>query len=192
MPRPESFPFASPLQRVATARAVHALDAEQPLDDLAAVAQAAQQGAAPQARVLARAWLLGEALGLPRAWLQLRHLALGAWGALVAVIVLLAWGMTAAVMGEGARINLLGALVSLLGMNALTLLVWFAGVALPARKASARHAPAGGWVQRVVAWGARRAGMPAQRLLTGAVETLNHARATPWVAGRWASRSSWW
>ena len=188
---------ASALQRVVMARAVHAHEAAQPLDDAQALpeALALAEGAAPtsphaaqanQTRVQARAWLLGRSLRLPAAWGQLRRIGWGAWAAVVLLVVLLAGGMAAAVMGEGERINLLGALVSLLGMNALVLLLWLASVLR--RPGSA--AQGGGLVQALVGWGARRAGKPAQRLLTALVTTLGQLRATPWLAGL-VSHSAW-
>jgi len=181
---------------VVSARAVHAHEAAQPLDDAQALpaALALADGAvtaspaladgpiASQTRVQARAWLLGRGLRLPAAWAQLRRIGWGAWGA----VVLLAGGMAAAVMGEGARINLLGALVSLLGMNALVLLLWLASVLR--RPGSA--AQGGGLVQALVGWGARRAGKPAQRLLAALVSMLSQLRATPWLAGL-VSHSAW-
>jgi hypothetical protein len=192
---------ASALQRVATAHAVHAHEAAQALDDTLALAaahalthadHAGGQAAGDQAqqnpnqtRVQARAWWLGRSLGLPAAWAQLRRIGWGAWAAAVLLVVVLAAGMAAAVMGEGARINLLGALVSLLGMNALVLLLWLASVL---RRPSAHSG--GGLLQALVAWGARRAGQPAQRLLAALVSTLGQARATPWLAGL-VSHSAW-
>ncbi|ARU05478.1 hypothetical protein CCO03_12985 [Comamonas serinivorans] len=178
------------MQRVATARAVHALDAAQPLDDHAAVQAAAAAASTPQERVLARAWWLGDALALPQAWQQLRRLGLGVWLALVAVVVLLAWGMSAAVMGEGTRVNLLGALVSLLGMNLVMLLLWLLSVVLPSRSVGGPPVLLGGWVPRAMAWGAARLGTSAQRLLAGTWATLGQARATPWLTGL-VSHSAW-
>ncbi len=192
---------ASALQRVVTARAVHAHEAAQPLDDALALPAAlalADGAAAPvsptsadgpranQTRVQARAWLLGRSLRLPTAWAQLRRIGWGAWAAVVVLVVLLAGGMAAAVMGEGARINLLGALVSLLGMNALVLLLWLASVL----RRPGNAAQGGGLVQALVGWGARRAGKPAQRLLAALISTLGQLRATPWLAGL-VSHSAW-
>ena len=181
-----SWQAASAMQRVATARAVHALEATQTLDDAAAVAAAAAQASAPQLRVQARAWLLAQDQGLPRAWRRLRRIGLWAWLAVVALIMLAAWGMAGAVMGEGARINLLGALVSLLGMNALMLVAWLVSVG---RRPSA-SVSGGGGVQQLVAWGAKRAGQPVQRMLAAAVATLAQVRASAWLAGL-VSHSAW-
>ena len=186
LPHIATWQAASAMQRVATARAVHALEATQTLDDVAAVAAAAAQATTAQQRVQARAWLLAHDQGLPRAWQRLRRIGLWAWLAVVALIVLVAWGMAGAVMGEGARINLLGALVSLLGMNALMLVVWVVSVG---RRPSV-SVSGGGGVQQLVAWGAKRAGQPVQRMLAAAVATLAQARASAWLAGL-VSHSAW-
>ena len=65
----------SRLQQFSTAQAIQLLEAQGPLDDAQALRQAHEQSTDRSTRVLWRAWLLGERLGLPQAWQHWRSTA---------------------------------------------------------------------------------------------------------------------
>lgn len=108
-----------------------------PLEDSTELRRTLAAGGTFDERLLHRAQLLGEREGIPQhihRWqrgARLTLLALALAAALAGV------GAAAGALGDGSRpVNLLLALVALLGVNTLTLLLWFAGNLLQADQLS--------------------------------------------------------
>ena len=103
-----------------------------PLDDAQAMRIAASRTPDEHSRVTARALQLGERIGLQSELARTRQ-----WGpwvllGLVALVVAAGLGLAGNVVGGGERhINVIVALVSLLGIHLLTLLFWLVGFWLP-------------------------------------------------------------
>jgi len=157
------------------ARALALVETQAPIDDSAELAAAHRAADDLTGRVLARAWPLAEREGLRQALDGLvrnaRRLAL--LGLLL--VALSAGGMLQAVLGSGRQINLVFALVPLLGLHALTLLLWLAS--LPWR-------PQGGgighWVWRL---DAQFASPPQRALLAAGLELLQQGGLGRWLFG---------
>ena len=103
-----------------------------PLDDAQALAQAHRMPGGRGAQVLARSQLLAERLGLPVEWARWRRLGAGVLLGLALLLALADLGLARAVLGQGRSINAVAAFVSLLGLHALTLVLWLLGLLLPA------------------------------------------------------------
>ena len=123
--------MATQLQRFSTFEAVHTLEQQGPLDDSAAMPVAFHASTDRQQRLLDRAWLLGERLGMPQQWQQ------GKQGLKIAVLVFAlamlvsAWGLAQAIVGPEKHINAMAAFITILGVHGVMLLVWLVGVLLP-------------------------------------------------------------
>ncbi len=124
----------SPLAAAIVAEAVRRIEADGPLDDAAALAQAFRTRPTRGEQLLERALLLGQRLGLPA---QLARGRQAGWGVLLALALLVALtglGLARAVLGEGRHITAVAAFVSLLGLHGLTLALWLLGLLLPAAR----------------------------------------------------------
>ena len=121
----------TPLAEVWMATAVQAIEQTGPLDDAAALAEAARRHSAPQLRLRERAWLLGQRLGLGAQMLRWRDAAWLLGAALALAVVLLANGVVFAMLTDGRTINAGSALVAALGMHLVTLVLWLLGTLLP-------------------------------------------------------------
>ena len=121
----------TPLAEVWMATAVQAIEQPCPLDDAAALAEAARRHSAPQLRLRERAWLLGQRLGLAAQMLRWRDAAWLLGAALALAVVLLANGVVFAMLTDGRTINAGSALVAALGMHFVTLVLWLLGTLLP-------------------------------------------------------------
>lgn len=121
----------TPLAEVWMATAVQAIEQTGPLDDAAALAEAARRHSAPQLRLRERAWLLGQRLGLGAQMLRWRDAAWLLGAALALAVVLLANGVVFAMLTDGRTINAGSALVAALGMHFVTLVLWLLGTLLP-------------------------------------------------------------
>ena len=121
----------TPLAEVWMATAVQAIEQTGPLDDAAALAEAARRHSAPQLRLRERAWLLGQRLGLAAQMLRWRDAAWLLGAALALAVVLLANGVVFAMLTDGRTINAGSALVAALGMHLVTLVLWLLGTLLP-------------------------------------------------------------
>ena len=134
---------ASPLERLSVAHAIEAIEAEGPLDDSAILPAAHAARAERMERVLERAWMLGQRLGLPVEWQRWRHLGVWVMLGLAAAMALSAWGLAQAVIGEGRAINAMAAFVTVLGPHALMLLLWVLGLLWSYAGSGAGGTPAG-------------------------------------------------
>ena len=153
-----------------------------PLDDAQALRTAASRAADSHRQVTERALLLGERIGLQpelaRAWQWAPWVLLG----LAALIVVAGLGLAGNVVGGGERhINVIVALASLLGLHALTLLLWLVGLWLPIGSFNTASL---GWIwlsltARVA--GGKRGQAPV--LVRAATGLLSRAKLLPWAFG---------
>ena len=172
------------------ALAVRAIERSGPLDDADALAEAMRlhpQAQQRQERLRERAWLLGQRLGLDT---HLAHWRDAAWllsAVLTLAVLLLANGIVFAMLSDGRSINAGSAFVAALGIHALTLLLWLAGLLL------AGHLPGAGasvslgrLLLQLLArwpWGTRLQKPHALALVSAAKELLRASRLAPWAFG---------
>ncbi|BEP61223.1 DUF2868 domain-containing protein [Variovorax sp. V213] len=153
-----------------------------PLDDVQAMRIAASRASNEHARITARALELGERIGLQPELARTRQ-----WGpwvllGLVALVVVAGLGLAGNVLSGGERhINVIVALVSLLGIHLLTLLLWLVGLWLPLGSFNTSSL---GWIwlsltARVA--GGKRGQAPV--LVRAATGLLARARLLPWAFG---------
>lgn len=153
-----------------------------PLDDAQAMRLVASRTAGSPARITERALRLGERIGLQAELVRARQWAPWVLLGMVALIVLAGLGLAGNVLGGGERhINVIVALVSLLGLHALTLLLWLAGLWMPTGAFSTASL---GWIwlslTARVAGGKRGQAPVLARAATG---LLSRARLLPWAFG---------
>lgn len=176
-----SSPRESPLAVALVQDAVQRIEAAGPLDDAAALQQAFHAAPTRSAQVQQRAWLLGQRLGLQAELARWRPVGWGVLLALAALVALASLGTARAVLGEGRSINAVAALVSLLGLHALTLTVWLLGLLLSG------GGGAGSWLGRLALWLTAR--LPLERgphsltLLESATALLQRHRLLAWLTG---------
>ncbi len=153
-----------------------------PLDDAQALRTAAARAPHGPAQITERARQLGERIGLPSELARARQWAPWVLLAMVALIVMAGLGLAGNVVGGGERhINVIVALVSLLGLHALTLLLWLVGLWLPIGSFGGASL---GWIwlsltARVA--GGKRGQAPV--LVRAATGLLGRARLLPWAFG---------
>lgn len=134
MPESRHTPFRSPLAEAAVCRAVQLIEEDGPLDDAAALREAMAAHPDDRGRLIERAWILGQRLGLVREWARWQRLG-GAVLLALALAVALADGLLVrSVLGERREINAVAAVVSLLGLHALTWLAWTLSLLLAGRR----------------------------------------------------------
>lgn len=136
-----------------------------PLDDQAEILQVRQAGGNLTARTITRALLLGTREGLLARLQHWRSAARLVLLALLALAVFSGAGMALGALSDGTRpVNLMQALVLLLGLNTLMFLLWLLSVALP----SARPTGLGGLWLWLTAKLSRTPGqaLPGQALLS--------------------------
>ena len=182
---PPAFDRASPLARALVTAAVQHIEADGALDDAAELRQAFHAAPTRAAQVQARAWLLGQRLGLPQELARWRLW--GGWVALgLAVLVALA-GLAAgrSVLAPDRSINAVAAFVSLLGLHALTLTVWLLGLLATL---AGLHVRLGDWslgrlaLGLVARWPLDR-GPHALELWRGFSAVMQRQRLWPWLTG---------
>jgi hypothetical protein len=153
-----------------------------PLDDAQAMRTAASRAADGPTRIIDRALQLGGRIGLQPELARARQWAPWVLLGLVALIVVAGLGLAGNVVGGGERhINVIVALVSLLGLHALTLLLWLVGLCLPLGSFNTASL---GWIwlslTARVAGGKRGQAPVLVRATTG---LLARARLLPWAFG---------
>ncbi len=159
-----------------------------PLDDAEAMRAAASASTDNRQRIDARARVLGERTGLKSELLRTQQWAPWVMLALVGVVVLAGLGAAGNVIGgDDRRINLMVALVSLLGLHALTLLMWLVGLVVPL--GNFKTSLGGLWLLLTarVAGGERGQAPVLVRAATG---LLSRARLMPWALG-FVSHTIW-
>ena len=170
----------SPLATALMLDAVQRIEADGPLDDQQALRQAFATQPTRAAQVQERAWLLGQRLDLPHEWARWRQMGGLAVAALALLMAFTGLGLARAVLGEGRSINAVAAFVSLLGLHAVTLLIWFVALAL----SHGRWAPPLG---RAALWLTAR--LPFERgphapvLLHSFTAVLQRQRLLGWLTG---------
>ena len=164
-----------------------------PLDDDEAMRAAATypSDSGSDARITHRARILGKRLGLEADLGHARSWAPWIGIAIVALIVVAGMALAGGITdGTDRRINVMAALLSLLGFHALTMVLWLAGLVLP-RQLQRVPRISLGWLwlaltARVA--GGRHGQMPV--LLRAATRLLSQARLIPWAFGL-ASHAVW-
>jgi hypothetical protein len=176
-----SDPGRSPLAQAAIWRAVQLIEEEGRLEDGQAMRQAFSARPDGAGRVLERAWLLGERLGLQREWRRWRQLGGAVLLLLVLGVVGSAWALARGVLGDAREINVVAAFVSVLGLHTLTLLLWLASLLLPWR--SAAGGALGRWALQLTARLPLDRGPHAVQLARATTDVLARARLAPWAFG---------
>lgn len=131
---PQDLAHSAPLAAALIAEAVQRIEADGPLDDAAALRSAFVSGPTRSQQVLARAWVLGERLGLQPALARWR---IGVQLAALALAVLMAAGglvLARTLLAQGRALNAVAACASLLALPTLTLIGWLLLQLLPARR----------------------------------------------------------
>jgi len=158
-----------------------------PLDDSQAVREAMAHAPDAQGRIAERARILARRIGLADEWARARAWAPWVLLGLVALVVFAGLGLAGSVLGGDRRINVVAALVSLLGLHLFTLLLWLAGLVVPLGSFQASF----GWIWLAltarVAGGRHGQGPLLLRALT---RLLARARLLPWALGL-ASHGIW-
>lgn len=181
-----AFTSASPLARFSVASAIQSIESDGPLDDTAALHAAHGAQTDRTRRVLERAWLLGQRLGLPAEWERWRHL--GGWVVLglAVAMAMSAWGIAQAVIGDGSAINAMAAFVTVLGPHAVMLVLWLVGLVWTyagSRKGTTSPWSLGALALRLTARLPLDRGPHAVALLQGVTQVLQRFRLAPWAFG---------
>jgi hypothetical protein len=173
---PSAFPDA------VITEAVRWAEQDGPLDDAQALRTAAAHSSDGPSRITERARQLGERIGLRAELARARQWAPWVLTAMVALIVAAGLGLAGNVVGGGDRhINVIVALVSLLGLHALTLLLWLVGLWLPIGMPGGASL---GWIWlRLTARVAGGKRGQAPMLVRAATGLLSRARLLPWAFG---------
>jgi len=171
------------LSNAVICEAVRLVEETGPLDDAAALREALTHPATTDIPTLItrRARALGLRIGLQNELSRARHWAPWIGLGLVLLIVMAGLGLAGNVVGgAGRRINIMTALVSLLGVHGVTLLLWLIGLVLPLRSFNVSL----GWL-----WLALTARVAAGKqgqapvLLRATTELLARVRLLPWAFG---------
>lgn len=162
------------------------LEQRGPLEDSAALRHAAAQGAygaGHAAQIALRASLLGERLGLQSHLQRARQAAPWVLALIAALMVLTGALLAGAVVdAQDRRINVLGALVALLGIHALTFLLWLLTLLWPGTGAGLSGGAASLWAKLTARLTLGR-GAEAQALVQAGTQLFNRARLLPWLGG---------
>lgn len=172
------------LEAVWIAEAVQCIEEQGPLDDAQALAHVLRSPGGHEERLRERAWLLGERLGLVA---QLTRWREAAWLLVLlaaAAVLALANGLLFSVLADGRTINAMSALVSALGLHALTLAIWLASLLMGGSgMGAAASLSAGrlltGLALRLPFW----RGPQAAPMARAGLRLLARERMAPWVFG---------
>ena len=169
------------------ALAVREIERSGPLDDSAVMAEAMRRHSHPQERLRERAWLLGQRLGLDTHMAHWRDAAWLLGAALSVAVLLLANGIVFAMLSDARSINAGSAFVAALGVHALTLLLWLAGLLWLQRWPGAGMGLSLGklLLQLLARWplGEKMQRPHALALVSGAKQLLRSSRLAPWAFG---------
>jgi hypothetical protein len=172
--------FAAPLNDLWLAETVRLREEHWgPLEDAQAVRLARQADAPLPARVLMRAHGLAQREGLDEKMHQWRRASAVILALLLGLALLAGIGAAAGSLGDGSRtVNIVWALGALLGLHALTFVLWLLSFAVAPRTAGAGLARVWLWASRAIAKGPD-AGLPPRALLG----LLARAGALRWLFG---------
>ncbi len=166
------------------AEAVRATEEFGPLDDREVLARVQQSQGSPAAKLLERAWLLGQRLGMPAqiqrwrdvGWVLLLFAAAG--------VLALANGLIFSVLADGRTINAASAFVAALGLHAVSLLVWLATLVFRRGDACVVGGLSmGRWATALVAHMPFWRGPHSTALVRASLQLLDRNRLAPWVFG---------
>ncbi len=181
-------PRPSALSGAVVTEAVRLVEEAGPLDDMAAMREAAANRTALPSRIAHRADLLGRRIGLDHELSRMRQWAPWVGIGLAVLIVMAGLALAGSVVGgSDRRINIMAALMSLLGVHLLTLVAWGLGLLLPLRAPRASF----GWLWMALTArvaGGRQGQAPV--LLRAFTRLLQQARLLPWALGL-ASHGIW-
>ena len=181
-------PRPSALSGAVVTEAVRLVEEAGPLDDAAAMRQAAAARTSLPSRIAHRADLLGRRLELDHELARMRQWSPWVGAGLVLLIVVAGLGLAGSVVGgSDRRINIMAALLSLLGAHLLTLAAWLLGLLLPLRAPRASF----GWLWMTLTArvaGGRRGQAPL--LMRAFTRLLQQARLLTWALGL-ASHGIW-
>ncbi|MBS0344402.1 MAG: DUF2868 domain-containing protein, partial [Proteobacteria bacterium] len=162
--------------------AIRALEASGPLEDAQPAREAARAAGTDEGRIAHRAALLAARLGLADGLARFREFAPWVLLALGLVVTVAGLGLAGAVVNAGERrINVMAALVALLGAHLVSLFIWIVALAWPG------HGAGGSLLGRLwLSATARLAlgrGASASALAQAALALLRRAGLLPWLAG---------
>lgn len=165
------------------AETVRALERDGSLEDQAAMRAAFHNANGREERLLERASLLGQRLGLNRELERWRETAWLAWLPLALLAFLAAYGTALAVIGSGRTVNAVTAFFALLAMPTLTLALWGVAVLSGGGIGLFGRLSFGNLLLRLLARlpGERHPQAPAMAQATHAL--LARARLLPWAFG---------
>lgn len=178
----------SSFQDATITEAVQLVEEAGPLDDAQAMREAMRLRQDPVARIVERAHVLGQRIGLQEALTHARAWSPWVLLGLVAIIVIAGLTLAGNVLGGGERqINVVVALTGLLGFHLITLVLWLLGLIVPLGSINVSFG--GLWLAltaRVA--GGKRGQAPV--LLRAVTRLLNRARLLPWALG-FVSHAIW-
>jgi hypothetical protein len=186
--RPGKFRFSD----VLLAQAVRLVEDQGPLEDSEAMSQAFRMQSGREERLLERARMLSQRLGLENDLARWRELALYVWLGLTLLVFVMAYGIAATLLGGGRSLNAVLAFSGVLGMHAFTLLLWLLGLVF----SSLSGAGTGGRISlgnlflRLLAWMPIDRGPHSVTLARAASALFRQSKLGPWAFG-FISHSIW-
>ncbi|MDP9898907.1 DUF2868 domain-containing protein [Variovorax ginsengisoli] len=177
---------AGAIQDALFIEAIALIEQAGPLEDAQAMRTAAAAAADSGSRIAARARELGQRVGLQHTLQRARGVAPWVALGLVALVVTAGLSLAGTVVGDR-RINVMVALVSLLGAHGVTLALWVVGLALPA--GAFRFSFGGLWLALTARVAGGHTGQ-APVLARAATRLLARARLLPWALG-FVSHAIW-
>lgn len=165
------------------ALAVRELERSGPLDDGPAMAEALRLHTGAQERLRARAWLLGQRLGLDVCMAQWRAAAWLLGAALAVAVLVLANGIVFAMLSQARSINAGSAFVAALGVHGLSLLLWLGSLLLAPRLPGLGGVSLGRLLLQGLARWPLAQRPQALALLAGARALLQSTGLAPWAFG---------
>lgn len=164
------------------------IEQQGPLEDAEAMRTASAGTASPSIRIIERASVLGERLGLQAELARIGHWAPWVMVAIVALIVMAGLGAAGSVTDQGdRRINVMVALVSLLGLHLITLVFWLVGLLV---SPGAVNVSLGGlWLALTARVAGGKQGQTPV-LVRAATGLVSRARLLPWAFG-FVSHTIW-
>ncbi|MFT4101659.1 MAG: DUF2868 domain-containing protein [Burkholderiaceae bacterium] len=172
-----------PLTAAWLTESVRRIEARGPLEDSDVLRDVARDGGSRERQVVARAERLAGRLGLAERIDRVRWSA--SWGllAVVAVVVIVGLALAGGVIdARDRRINVMAALVGLLGSHVVTLALWLLSVAWPRLAAFGGSAFGRMW-WALTSRASLGRGAEATALTSALMGMLQRARITPWLFG---------
>lgn len=168
------------LHQMIVTHAVRLAETAVPLDDAAVMRAAFHEGHDTSSRIMARAWQLGRRLRYVPALARLRTMLPLAGGALLLIVVIGGLSVAGSVTSDR-HINIMLAMIALLGANLVTLTLWFLGALLLLKQKSTGGWSLGSMVLAIAGRLARSRG--STEMVHATIDVLQRARLTPWAFG---------